>query len=102
MVDEFVDSQTDCCTACRVLCDIGSAGAGAVGPAWAATVAEFALGVLLIAGWWPRWTALGSALLLGMFGTAKAVSMGIKSPLDYAVFSASAAACLPAFQFPAI
>lgn len=68
--------------------------------AWASTVAEFGLGMLLIIGWWPRWTALGSALLLGLFGTAMAVSMGIKSPLDYSVFSASAAACLLAFQSP--
>ncbi len=66
--------------------------------AWAATVAEFVLGVLLIGGLWPRWTALGSALLLAIFGTAMAVSMGIKSPLDYSVFSASAAAVFLALQ----
>lgn len=68
--------------------------------AWAATLAELGLGVLLLIGLWPRWTALGSALLLAMFGTAMAVSMGIKSPLDYSVFSASAAALLLALQSP--
>lgn len=62
--------------------------------AWAATVAETALGIALILGIWPRWVALGSALLLAMFGAAMAISFGIKSPLDYSVFSASAAALL--------
>jgi uncharacterized membrane protein YphA (DoxX/SURF4 family) len=60
--------------------------------AWAATVAEFSLGIALILGRWPRWVALASALLLVLFGTAMAISFGIKSPLDYSVFSASAAA----------
>ena len=73
--------------------------------AWAATVAETTLGFTLIAGGlsalfipyrvaWPRWVALGSAVLLAMFGTAMAISGGIKSPLDYSVFSASACALL--------
>jgi uncharacterized membrane protein YphA (DoxX/SURF4 family) len=62
--------------------------------AWAATAAEFSLGVALILGIWPRWVALASALLLVLFGTAMAISFGIKSPLDYSVFSASAAAVL--------
>jgi putative oxidoreductase len=62
--------------------------------AWAATAAEFSLGVALILGIWPRWVALASAILLMLFGTAMAVSFGIKSPMDYSVFSASAAAVL--------
>jgi putative oxidoreductase len=64
--------------------------------AWAATAAEFSLGFALVLGLWVRWAALGSALLLILFGTAMAVSFGIKSPLDYSVFSASAAAFLVA------
>jgi putative oxidoreductase len=64
--------------------------------AWAATAAEFFLGLALVLGLWVRWAALGSALLLILFGTAMAVSFGIKSPLDYSVFSASAAAFLAA------
>ncbi len=60
--------------------------------AWAATVAEFGLGLALILGIWPRWVALGSAVLLALFGTAMAISFGIKAPLDYSVFSASAGA----------
>lgn len=62
--------------------------------AWSATAAEFALGVALILGIWPRWAALGSAALLVLFGIAMAISFGIKSPMDYSVFSASAGAVL--------
>jgi putative oxidoreductase len=62
--------------------------------AWAATVAETSLGVGLILGLWPRWTAFGAALLLAMFGIAMAISLGVKSPMDYSVFSASAGALL--------
>lgn len=62
--------------------------------AWAATIAETTLGILLILGLWPRWVAFTSAVLLAMFATAMAISFGIKSPLDYSVFSASAGALL--------
>jgi putative oxidoreductase len=62
--------------------------------AWAATAAELSLGIALIIGIWPRWTACGAALLLFLFGAAMAISFGIKSPLDYSVFSASAGAFL--------
>jgi putative oxidoreductase len=62
--------------------------------AWTATVAETLFGIALILGLWPRWVALGSAVLLALFGTAMAISFGIRSPLDYSVFSASAAAAL--------
>ena len=48
--------------------------------AWAATVAELVLGIALISGVWLRWVALGSALLLVLFGTAMAISFGLKSP----------------------
>ena len=62
--------------------------------AWAATGAELFSGVALIGGVRLRWVALGSALLLALFGIAMAISLGLKSPLDYSVFSASAAALL--------
>ena len=62
--------------------------------AWAATAADTTLGILLILGIWPRWVALGSAILLFLFGMAMAISFGIKKPLDYSVFSASAGALL--------
>lgn len=62
--------------------------------AWAATVAETSLGIALIVGFRLRWTAPAAAVLLAIFGTAMAISFGIKSPMDYSVFSASAAAVL--------
>jgi putative oxidoreductase len=62
--------------------------------AWTATLAELVLGIALIGGFRLRWAAFGSALLLALFGTAMAVSFGLKSPLDYSVFSASAGAVL--------
>lgn len=66
--------------------------------AWAATVAETSLGVLLIVGLWPRWVALCSAALLATFGTAMAISFGLQSPMDYSVYSASSAAVLLALH----
>ena len=66
--------------------------------AWSATAAELFFGIALILGIWPRWIALGSALLLALFGIAMAVSFGIKSPMDYSVFSASGAAVLLALH----
>ncbi|MGA8223188.1 MAG: DoxX family membrane protein [Candidatus Acidiferrales bacterium] len=62
--------------------------------AWTSTAAELLLGIALILGLWRRWVAFGSAILLFMFGIAMAISFGIKSPLDYSVFSASAGALL--------
>ena len=35
-----------------------------------------------------RWAAFGSAGLLFLFGSAMAISFGIKSPFDYSVFAA--------------
>ncbi|MGA8442476.1 MAG: DoxX family protein [Candidatus Sulfotelmatobacter sp.] len=66
--------------------------------AWATTVCETSLGVLMILGWWPRWVSLASALLLAMFATAMAISFGLKSPMDYSVYSASGAAVLLALD----
>jgi uncharacterized membrane protein YphA (DoxX/SURF4 family) len=66
--------------------------------AWTATIAETSLGILLIAGIWRRWTFLASAVLLALFGTAMAISFGLKSPLDYSVFSASGAATVLALD----
>ena len=68
--------------------------------AWSATVAELTFGLALVAGIKPRWTALGSAALLAVFGIAMAVSFGPKEPLDYSVFSASACALLLALLQP--
>lgn len=66
--------------------------------AWAATTTELILGVSLIVGFKLRYTAIASAMLLAVFGTAMAISFGIKEPLDYSVYSASAAALLLAIK----
>lgn len=66
--------------------------------AWAATVCETSLGFLLLLGVWPRWVSLASAALLAVFGTSMAISQGLKSPMDYSVYSASSAAVLLALH----
>jgi putative oxidoreductase len=69
--------------------------------AWSATIAECVLGVALLVGLFRPWTAIASTTLLILFGSAMAVSFGIKSPLDYSVFSAAGAALLLAiFDHP--
>jgi putative oxidoreductase len=62
--------------------------------AWAATTLETIFGIALVLGIATRWVALGSAVLLAWFATAMAVYTGVKAPLDYSVFSASAGALL--------
>jgi uncharacterized membrane protein YphA (DoxX/SURF4 family) len=59
---------------------------------WAATATEATLGVLLLTGWRPKLVGAATCLVLIMFGTAMAVSLGIESPLSYSVFSAASAA----------
>ena len=65
---------------------------------WSATSLEVILGLFLIAGFQVRYTALASAALLLTFASAMAVFGGLKGPLDYSVFTASAAALLLALQ----
>jgi putative oxidoreductase len=62
--------------------------------AWAATGLETTLALALIAGVQVRAAAFGSAALLALFGSLMVVADGPKAPLDYSVFSASAAALL--------
>jgi uncharacterized membrane protein YphA (DoxX/SURF4 family) len=69
--------------------------------AWAATIAELSLGLALIVGFHTRVAGFGAAILLALFGTAMAVSYGLKEPLDYSVFSASAGALLLALSHDA-
>src|ERR1700732_2464728 len=47
--------------------------------AWAATIAELSLGILLIFGVWTRWVAFSTAALLFLFGASMAISFGLKS-----------------------
>ncbi len=68
--------------------------------AWAATVAETLFGILLIAGFRMRITSVFSGLLLLSFAIGMITGLGIKTPFDYSVFSAAAAAFLLAFWEP--
>lgn len=73
--------------------------------AWVATIGETAFGIALVlygvlpsrvvrGGVWPRYVALGSSILLLLFAISMTISLGLKKPLDYSVFSASAGALL--------
>src|ERR1700739_3578084 len=68
--------------------------------AWAATVAETLFGILLIAGFKIRMASVLSCLLLLSFDICMDTGLGIKTPFDYSVFSAAAAAFLLAFWEP--
>lgn len=59
---------------------------------WASTATEIALGLLLLTGWLPRLVGAATCLVLIVFGTAMALSLGLESPLSYSVFSAASAA----------
>ena len=59
---------------------------------WAATATESTLGALLMTGWWPKVVGAVACLVLIVFGTAMAVSLGPEAPLSYSVFSAASAA----------
>src|SRR5262245_21045890 len=60
--------------------------------AWAATFSETVFAVGLIVGWQLRWFALGSGLLLLLFALTMTLALGIKAPLNFSVFAASAGA----------
>ncbi len=59
---------------------------------WVATIAELVFGVALIIGYRTRAAALLSGILLLLFAISMVINIGPKSPLDYSVFTASAAA----------
>lgn len=68
----------------------------------AATGAEIILGFLLVFGWKTRMAALFSGILLAAFALAMTISLGVKAPLSYSVFSAAGGAFLLALcpQYP--
>jgi uncharacterized membrane protein YphA (DoxX/SURF4 family) len=57
-----------------------------------ATLAEAVLGVWLLVGWRTRVAAYASAALLLAFALSMTFALGVKSPLNYAVFTGVAAA----------
>jgi uncharacterized membrane protein YphA (DoxX/SURF4 family) len=70
--------------------------------AWAATVAEVVLGLALILGFFTRWSALLSAVLLLLFAFGMAAGIGVKSALNASVFSAAAGAFALAVLAPGL
>src|SRR6185369_2924772 len=59
-----------------------------------ATGAESLFGLLLLVGWHTRIAALLSGLLLLSFGVAMTLALGIKAPLNFAVFTGVGGALL--------
>lgn len=57
-----------------------------------ATAAELILGLVLLVNFKTRLMAIASGILLLLFAIAMTFSLGIKAPLNYSVFAASAAA----------
>jgi uncharacterized membrane protein YphA (DoxX/SURF4 family) len=66
----------------------------AVQPAAAvlATAAEAIFGIALITGFRLREAAIGSGVLLTIFGISMTLALGVKAPLDYSVFTGAVAA----------
>jgi uncharacterized membrane protein YphA (DoxX/SURF4 family) len=62
--------------------------------AWAATMLETVLGFALLLGIRTRLAAAGAAGLLTLFALAMTTSTGVKSPLDFSVWSAATGAAL--------
>jgi thiosulfate dehydrogenase (quinone) large subunit len=60
--------------------------------AYTATALEIAFGILLLTNFKTIWIARGCGCLLLLFALAMTFSNGIKAPLDYSVFCASAGA----------
>ena len=59
-----------------------------------ATILEVGFAILLLLGFKTRYASFGAGTLLLLFALAMACSFGIKEPLDYSVFAASAGAFL--------
>jgi putative oxidoreductase len=68
-----------------------------------ATAMETGLAIMLLFGFKTSYSAFGAAILLLLFALAMAYSFGVKEPLDYSVFAASAGAFLlatmPAYKW---
>lgn len=68
-----------------------------------ATIVETAIGILLIIGFKTRIAAIGSCLLTLVFAIAMTAFLGIKAPLNFAVFTTCAASLLlstiPVYQW---
>ena len=63
-----------------------------------ATIGEISIGILLLLGLFTRQAAIGSGVLTACFAIAMAISYGITSPINYSVFTVSAASFLLSTQ----
>lgn len=59
-----------------------------------ATFFETAIGILLIIGFKTRFTAIGSSVLTLVFAIAMTIFLGIKAPINFAVFGTCAGSLL--------
>ena len=59
-----------------------------------ATIVEISVGILLLPGLFTRQAAIAGGLLTACFAIAMAISGGITSPINYSVFTVSAASFL--------
>ena len=66
--------------------------------AYFATFCEILFSILLLIGFKTKITAYSTGFLLLSFGIAMTISLGIKAPLDYSVWTSVAAALLLAVQ----
>lgn len=64
---------------------------------WVATFSEVVLAIGLLSGFYVRWFALASALLLLTFALSMTFAIGLEPAFSYSVWTASAAAFLLAF-----
>lgn len=68
-----------------------------------ATVSEFFIGVFLILGYKTRYAALGASLITLTFIIFMTLSVGVQKPINYGVFTASAAGfllfCVPDYHW---
>ncbi|WP_089904127.1 DoxX family protein [Chitinophaga arvensicola] len=68
-----------------------------------ASGAEILFALLLITGWYTRQAAIGSGVLTLCFALSMTIALGIAQPLNYSVFTASAASfllsSLPAYRW---
>ncbi|ETZ20969.1 DoxX family protein [Pedobacter sp. V48] len=62
-----------------------------------ATISEMTVGVCLILGLKTKYSALGAALITFTFIVFMTISLGIQKPINYGVFTASAASLLLSF-----
>lgn len=67
---------------------------------WVATISEVVLAIALLSGFYVRWFALASGLLLLSFALSMTFALGLEPAFSYSVWTASASAFLLASLQP--